>query len=374
MTHFDTAFDKQRSLTIRTRIAGDYVTDVGNNRRRHIAIPVNTKVVFTVDVGASGKIAHGGNGTIDDDRNRHIDRAEGARAGINYGANLFFGSEGQRAGNVRQFFRFNFIQFMIAANQQSHQRRLAVFRRFHQQRFYRFFNWQVELFHQLRDGFGIWRIDQSHFLRRRCARRLRRDSFCQFNVSRVIRNIRENDIVFAALRQHLEFMRGVAADRTGIGLYRAEIQPHTAEDTAIRGVHGVIGFLQRLLRGVERVSIFHQEFARTHHAKARTHFITEFGLDLEEVQRQLLIRAEFITHQIGDNFFVGRAEYERTLATVDKTQQFRTVLFPTTTLLPQVGWLNDWHRHLDSTGVVHLFTHDVFDFFQDAQAGRQPGI
>ncbi len=263
---------------------------------------------------------------------------------------------------------------MIAANQQSHQRRLAVFHRFHQQRFYRFFNWQVELFHQLRDGFGIWRIDQSHFLRRRCARRLRRDSFCQFNVSRVIRNIRENDIVFAALRQHLEFMRGVAADRTGIGLYRAEIQPHTAEDTAIRGVHGVIGFLQRLLRGVERVSIFHQEFARTHHAKARTHFITEFGLDLEEVQRQLLIRAEFITHQIGDNFFVGRAEYERTLATVDKTQQFRTVLFPTTTLLPQVGWLNDWHRHLDSTGVVHLFTHDVFDFFQDAQAGRQPGI
>lgn len=27
-----------------------------------------------------------------------------------------------------------------------------------------FFNWQVELFHQLRDGFAdIWRIDQSHF-------------------------------------------------------------------------------------------------------------------------------------------------------------------------------------------------------------------
>lgn len=90
-------------------------------------------------------------------------------AGINYGANLFFGSEGQRAGNVRQFFRFNFIQFMIAANQQSHQRRLAVFRRFHQQRFYRFFNWQVELFHQLRDGFGIWRIDQSHFAPLRAA-------------------------------------------------------------------------------------------------------------------------------------------------------------------------------------------------------------
>lgn len=58
------------------------------------------------------------------------------------------------------------------------------------------------------------------------------------------------------------------------------------------------------------------------------------------------------------------AEYERTLATVNKTQQFRTVLFPTTTLLPQISWLNHRHRHLDRTGVVHLFTHDVFDFFR----------
>ncbi len=33
-----------------------------------IAIPVNTKVVFCVDVLRQRKIAHGGNGAIDDDR------------------------------------------------------------------------------------------------------------------------------------------------------------------------------------------------------------------------------------------------------------------------------------------------------------------
>ena len=125
---------------------------------------------------------------------------------------------------------------------------------------------------------------------------------------------------------------------------------------------------------MERVSIFHQEFAGTHDAKARTHFVSKLGLDLEEVQRQLFIRAQLITDQVGDHFFVCRTEDKRTLATVNETQQFRAVLLPTTTLNPQIGRLNHWHRHLDGTGVVHLFTHDVFDFFQNAQAGRQPGI
>lgn len=94
---------------------------------------------------------------------------------------------------------------------------------------------------------------------------------------------------------------------------------------------------------MERVSIFHQEFAGTHDAKTRTHFVAELGLDLIEVQRQLFVRAQLVTNQVSDNFFMSWAEYERTLATVNKTQQFRTVLFPTTTLLPQIGWLN--HRH-----------------------------
>ncbi|MGQ7109558.1 proline--tRNA ligase, partial [Escherichia sp. TWPC-MK] len=47
------------------------------------------------------------------------------------------------------------------------------------------------------------------------------------------------------------------------------------------------------------------------------------------VQRQLFVRAKLVTNQVSDNFFMSWAEYERTLATVNKTQQFRTVLCPT---------------------------------------------
>ena len=263
---------------------------------------------------------------------------------------------------------------MIATNQQGDQRVAAAFNRFHQQGFHGFFDRQVELLNQFGDGFGVRSINQRHFLSCCCARLFRRNGFGEFDVRRIIGGVGEDHIVFAALCQHLEFVRGAAANRTGIRLYCTEIQPHTAEDFAVRSVHRIVGFLQGFLRGVERVGIFHQEFAGTHHAEARTDFVTEFGLDLIEVQRQLFVRAQLVTDQVGDHFFMRWAEDERTIATVSNTQQFRAVLFPTAALFPQFRRLNDRHQHLDRTGVVHLFTHDVFDFFQDAHAGRQPGI
>ncbi|MNY16956.1 hypothetical protein D3C86_1502500 [compost metagenome] len=157
-------------------------------------------------------------------------------------------------------------------------------------------------------------------------------------------------------------------------MHSAEIQTHAGEDLAVGAVHHVVGFLQGFLRSMERVGIFHQEFAGTHHAETRTNFVTELGLDLEEVQRQLFVGIQLVADQIRDDFFMRWAEHKRTFAAINKTQQFRAVLLPATTFYPQVSRLNHRHRHLDRAGVVHLFTHDVFDFFQDAQAGRQPGI
>ena len=138
-------------------------------------------------------------------------------------------------------------------------------------------------------------------------------------------------------------MRGAAADRTGVSLYRAEIQPHTAEDFAVSGIHRVVGFLQRFLRSMERVGIFHQEFTGAHHPETRAYFVAEFGLDLIEVQRQLFIGVQLVADQIGNDLFVGWAEDERTIAAIGNAQQFRAVLLPAPALLPQFRWLNDRH-------------------------------
>ncbi|MNR48938.1 hypothetical protein D3C85_1682400 [compost metagenome] len=76
MAHFDTTFDHQRTLAVRAWIAGNHVTDICYFWRRGVAIPVDAEVVLTVDVRASREIAHGGNGTVNHDRNRQINRAQ----------------------------------------------------------------------------------------------------------------------------------------------------------------------------------------------------------------------------------------------------------------------------------------------------------
>ncbi|CCJ85275.1 hypothetical protein BN133_1652 [Cronobacter dublinensis 582] len=374
VAHFDAALDKQRTLAVRARIAGHDVTDIGHFWRRDITIPVDAEIVFAVDVGACGEIAHGGNAAVDNHRNRHVHRAKRARPRVDYRADFRFGRERQRACHLRQFLGFHVVQLVIATHQQGDQRIFTAFGGFNQQRFHGFLNRQVELLDQLGDGFRVRRVNQRHLLGCGSARGCRRNGFGKFNIRGVVGRVGEDDIVFAALRQHLELMRRAAANRAGIGLYRTEIETHTAEDFAVGLIHCVVRLLQRFLGGMERVSVFHQELARAHHAETRAHFVAEFGLDLEEVERQLLIRAQLVTDQIGDNFFMRRAENERAIAAIDNAQQLRAVLLPAAALLPQLSWLNDWHRHLDSTGVVHLFTHDVFDFFQDAQTSRQPGV
>ena len=94
---------------------------------------------------------------------------------------------------------------------------------------------------------------------------------------------------------------------------------------------------------MEGVGILHQELTGTHYAETRAHFITELGLDLEEVQRQLFVRADLVADQIGDHFFMRRAQHERTIAAIGNAQQFRAVLLPAPALLPQFRWLNDRH-------------------------------
>ncbi|MNM50286.1 hypothetical protein D3C81_613140 [compost metagenome] len=125
---------------------------------------------------------------------------------------------------------------------------------------------------------------------------------------------------------------------------------------------------------MERVRVLHQEFTRTHHAETRADFIAELGLNLEEVQRKLLVRADLVADQIGDHFFVRWTQYEWAIAAIDKAQQFRTVLLPTAAFLPQIGRLYYRHANFDRVSIVHFFANDVFNLFQNAQAGRQPGI
>src|SRR5690606_27456022 len=100
------------------------------------------------------------------------------------------------------------------------------------------------------------------------------------------------------------------------------------------------------------------EFAAAHQAKARADLVAEFGLNLEEVDRQLLVAIKLVAGQIGDDFLVGWADTEFAVVAILEAQQLRAVLFPATGLLPKLSRLDGGHQHFQSAGLVHLVTYD----------------
>ena len=115
MADFDAAADLQRALAVRTRIAGDDVTEVGDERGlRQVTAPVDVAIMLPVHVGAAGEIVRGCRGAVDDDRERRrvldIQRTERAKARLKNGAHLLFQSLAAAAPAARALCRFNFIQ------------------------------------------------------------------------------------------------------------------------------------------------------------------------------------------------------------------------------------------------------------------------
>ena len=172
----------------------------------------------------------------------------------------------------------------------------------------------------------------------------------------------------------MELVGHAAADIARVGQHRTVFQPQALEDAAVGAVHKIIGFLQRRFAAVKRIGIFHEKFARAHDTEAGAALISEFGLNLVEVGRQLPVAVEFIAYEISDDLFMCRAKTEITVMAVHKAQQLGAHLVPASGLYPQIRRLHHWHGHFHGPGTIHLLADDGSDFLQNAKAGRQPGV
>ncbi len=123
-------------------------------------------------------------------------------------------------------------------------------------------------------------------------------------------------------------------------------------------MHPVVGFLQRLLIQMKGVGILHQELAPTHEPEARADLVAELGLDLIEVDRQLLVAVQLIARQIGDDFLMGRADTELAVMAILQAQQLRSVLLPATGFLPKFGRLDGGHQDFQRACLVHFLAND----------------
>src|SRR5687768_15474782 len=141
-------------------------------------------------------------------------------------------------------------------------------------------------------------------------------------------------------------MRLAAADRAGVGLNGTKTQSATGEDPLVSFIHVVVFAPAVFNIGVKAVSVLHDELTAAHQAESRPGFVAKFGLDLVKIKRQLAIRTHRTTDQIGDDFFMRRAEAEITLVPVFKPYQLLAVFFPAAALLPQLGGRGDRHEQL----------------------------
>ncbi len=201
-----------------------------------------------------------------------------------------------------------------------------------------------------------------------------RDRLGLLDVGRVLRLRAPGDRVLAGVGEHLELVRGEAADRAGVGLDRAEPEPEAREDPRVGVVHRLVALHQRVAIDVERVGVLHQELAPAHHAEPRPDLVAELDLDLVEVHRQLPVAADVLAHDVGDHFLVRRAEQEVALVAVVDLEELRAELVPAARLLPQLRGHHVRHVDLHRPRTVHFLADDRLDLAQRDEAERHPRI
>ena len=136
------------------------------------------------------------------------------------------------------------------------------------------------------------------------------------------------DCIFPGVGEDHEFVRLGTADITGVGLDLGIAETATFKYPAVSLLHRAVGFVEVFGVGVEGVGVLHDEFSTTHETKPGPYFVAEFGLDLEEVDRQLAIRRNGSSHHVGNHFLVCRTEAEISFVAVVHPQQLRPVLEP----------------------------------------------
>ena len=179
---------------------------------------------------------------------------------------------------------------------------------------------------------------------RRGAMRSRRHGFGELDVGGIVRGRTPGDRIFSRIGEHLEFVRRRTADLSRVRGYGAKLQTQAREDPHVGVVHGLVGLEHPGLVRIEGIGILHDELARAHHPEAGTNLVAELGLDVIEVDRQLLVALQFPARDIRDHLFGGRLDHEVALMAVLDAQQVGAVFVPASGFLPQLGGLHDRHQ------------------------------
>ena len=182
------------------------------------------------------------------------------------------------------------------------------------------------------------------------------------------------DLGLAGVGQNHELLGAGAADFAGVGLDDTITKAHALGDVDICLAHQGVGCLKPGLVGIEAVGVLHNELAGAQQAETRTALVAELKLNMVKITRKVLVGAQLVLHQVGDDLFVRGTKAELVAMTVGKAHHLVAVYVPTPAATPQVGVLNEGHQNLLRLVGVHLLAHDVLDFMKNAHAQRKEGV
>ena len=383
MAHFDAALDGQDTLTIGRGVTGHHVADVGHQiGLGQIAAPIHAGHVKVFGIRAADPVGHDGHFQVGHHFQRllQVHRAQVAGFAAKVRVNFSQGGKAKAFVKAGQLAHFHLVHVVVAAHQQQPNLRLQ-----HLALVVQVVGGQHQGFDSLRErqaqqhghiGAGAFarRGGFGHGLVRRWAWLLGCECLRFFHVGGVVAVGAIDDGVFASGGHHLKFLGQIAANGAAVGGHGTVLQAEAVKDATVSLRHVLVAELRGCTRAVKAVGVFHDELAATHEAKAGAAFVTEFGLDLVEIFRQLLVAAQLLAGDVGHHFFAGGLNHEVAAMAVFDAQQLGAHFLEAPGFLPQLGGLHHRHGQLHRHGTVHFLAHDGFDLANDAQAHGHVGV
>ena len=178
--------------------------------------------------------------------------------------------------------------------------------------------------------------------------------------------------VLADLHRCQELLGLRAAHRARHGRHDHVGQPHAVEQFDVgRAVFGV-RLVESRVGQVEAVGVLHDELARAQQPGPWASLVPILGLDLVEVQRQVLVGAGDVLHHQGEHLLVRRRKEEVGPLAVLEAEQVVAVLGPPPGRLVRLTGEERGEVHLLETGLVHLVAHHVLDVAEHLPPERKP--
>ncbi len=233
------------------------------------------------------------------------------------------------------------------------------------------------MFSQVGDGPQAGSRDGNHFTAFPTSRSLSgcsRAAHGFFHIGGIFAAVAIDDFGFSGFSQNHEFVAGIAPDGAAVSFNHAIGQYEALVNAIVGLAHFLIRDLQSFLIHIERVQVFHDEFAAAHQSETGPYLITILVLDLIQQQGQIPVRVNIRIHQGGDNLFMGGPQTVSPLMAIPQAEHLISINIPAAGFLPQFSGLNDRHHHLLPTGPIHLLAHDFGDLFDNPVAQGEVGI